>query len=224
MYRKSEAPQYLQLNKGGSVARMACLQMRAHEHNQPRPPSQAQDWRKARSWGFHNWASAYAALSGGTNDGDAVWVTHCGEYFRNEVDAHDVLSNLHHGWFTDVDQRDTAIGIVASLSHGRFIAGYRWTSNDERVYFGQVYDDQKDAAHAADSHAECFADVAREDDEKYNAQALRRIDYDDALTRLRECIALRHHECMSYVRSEVSELIETMREIRDELRGTDHAV
>ena len=68
---------------------------------------------------------------------------------------------------TDSEGYDKAIGIVASLTRGRYIAGYRWTSNDERVYFDGVFTDESEAARMADEHARVFADSAREDNARY---------------------------------------------------------
>ena len=62
-----------------------------------------------------------------------------------------------------------AIGIVASLSHGRFIAGYWWGDNGESVIWPELYKDETEAALAADSHAESFAESAREDSERFDA-------------------------------------------------------
>ena len=69
------------------------------------------------------------------------------------------------GWYTDSYQDETAVGIIASLPHGRFIAGYRWTSNDERVYFGEVFANEDDAARMADEHARVFAENCRDSEE-----------------------------------------------------------
>ncbi|MNK49865.1 hypothetical protein D3C87_687300 [compost metagenome] len=216
---KFDAPQYLQLNKGGAMARLSILKMQTSEHNDKRPPSTRRaSWRKAREYGFDNWADAYAAMHRGTDtDGANVWVTHCGEYFRDEQDAHDVLRDLHRGWFTDTMQDEKAIGIIARLPHGRFLAGYRWTSNDERVYFGDVHTDADEAAHAADGHAEAFAEMAREDAERWDEARDLETAIEDSLMRLRECIALRHRECMFYIRDEARECIELIRTNRERL-------
>ena len=97
--------------------------------------------------------------------GIGQWYTHSGEQFRNERDACEVLRMRHTGWFTDNYQDDTAVGIVASLTHGRYIAGYRWTSNDERVYFDDVFTNEDDAARMADEHARVFAENCRDSEE-----------------------------------------------------------
>ncbi len=220
------APIYLQLQKGGVYARMFNLRMLAAQSKADnRPPSlHLADWRAARKYGFHNWAAGYCELSHGFNGEGyarrAVWYCHTGEQFRNERDC-DRISDAridHTGWFTDVDGDEKAIGIVGLLSHGRYIAGYRWTSNDERVYFDEVFDNEVDAARMADQHAEHFADIQREDDEKF--QEARQLEnlIEDSFTRLRECIALRHVSCMSYVRNEARALVATIRASQDDLK------
>lgn len=220
--QRNDAPQYLQLNRGGSRARMSILRMAAIEHNKPRPPSAAIDWRGARAWNFTNWHDAYAALSQGLQDARPIWYAHTGEQFRNERDSHDIIERLPRGWYTDSDAGETAIGIVASLPHGRFIAGYRWTSNDERVYFSEVFTDEREAARRADSHAERFADISREDDARFQAAQKIEDDITSALQRMRELFVLRNVECMEYARDELRSIIGEVREMRDTLR-TDFA-
>ena len=142
-----------------------------HSTRYPHCPEHAKPttWRSVRGWTHKNWQSAFATLSRGLNDGKPVWYSHGGPEFRNERDADDVIDLNHTGWFTDTDCSDKAVGIVARLTHGRFLAGYRWTSNDERVYFPEVFTDENDAARRADSHAEWFAEQAREDSERFDA-------------------------------------------------------
>jgi hypothetical protein len=224
------APIYLQLNKGGTPARMANLRMLAAQSKTGnRPPAlQLADWRAARRYGFDNWRDSYGELSQGFNgEGYArreIWYCHTGEQFRNERDAHDIADSPvdHTGWYADIHQDEKAIGIVGMLPHGRYIAGYRWTSNDERVYFNEVFDNEREAARAADAHAESFAEMACEDSEKWDAARKLENTIEDSLIRLRECLVLRHQQCMSYVRDEVRDLVETIRNARESLR-TDYA-
>jgi hypothetical protein len=156
LHRHSEMPRYLR-DYYGAKARLSELRGAAAKHGYAH-------WKDARHWTWRNWHAAHAALSQG---GAGEWYCHTGEQFRGECDAHELVRSLPRGWFTDVDCTDTAIGIVGRLPHGRFIVGYRWTSNDERVYYPDVYDDADEAARAADSHAERFAESAREDDELF---------------------------------------------------------
>lgn len=140
----------------------------------------------------------------------------------------------HTGWHTNSDGvtckdgSGEARGIVVALPampgfpDGRFMAGYVWGDNDERVLWPEVYADSSDAARMADNHAERFADMQREDNEKWETARTLEIDIEDALTRLRECLALRHRQCMTYVRDEITELCETIRDKRETL-AADYA-
>lgn len=221
---QSTTIQAYQLRKGGTPARMAILRMIAadsvNNHN-PSTRLQPGNWRGARCYTMGSYTAAYCS---GINQGGAgQWYSHGGEQFRNERDTQDVTGGPDHmGWFTDIHQDETAIGIVAGLTHGRYVAGYRWTSNDERVYFDEVFADETDAARMADEHARLFAESAREDSERCEAAQRLESETDDALQRLRECLVLRHKACMGYVRDEIAELLETIRRNRETLR-TEYA-
>jgi hypothetical protein len=196
-------------------------------------------WREARRWGFGNWRSAYCAgLNQGFNshafgngpqvgDKEPVWYCHAGacfrgEQFSDECDEAPRYVRDHKGWYSDTDASETVRGIVARLPHGRFIAGYYWSNNDERVYFQTVYDNECDAAIAANAHAEKYAEICREDNEQYEAAQKLERDIESHFARLRECLALRHRACMEYVRDEARDLIEKIREARETLK-TDYA-
>lgn len=135
----------------------------AHATKYPHCPEHAKpaSWRDVRNWGLHNWQAAFCTFSAGAGQ----WYSQNGETFRNERDA------TSTGWYTDDECCETAIGIIANLPHGRFIAGYRWTSNDERVYFPDVFDDETDAARMAGEHARVFAESAYEDNRRFRAMA-----------------------------------------------------
>lgn len=196
-----------------------------HAKKYPHCPEHAKpdSWRRVRAWGFHNWRAAFCAgLHEGQNDGRPVWYAHDGAQFRAERFAHEILGSRHTGYYTDMDASGIARGIVGRLPHGRFIAGYEWTDNGERVYFSEVFTEEEEAARFADGRAEWFADQAREDNAKFNAARDLETEIEDGLTRLRECIALRHRACMEYVREEAREIIETIRQARETLR-TDYA-
>ena len=215
---QSTTIQAYQLLKGGTPARMAILRMIAADSVNNRNPStrlHPGDWRGARSWTLKNYACTY--VHGLHAAADGTWYTHGGEYFRNERDACDVVRFNHSGYYTDVHQDGLAIGIVASLPHGRFIAGYRWTDNDERVWYPTVFDDEEDAARMADEHARVFGEAQLEDNERYETAREIESETEDALTRLRECLALRHQAGMAYVREEARELVETIRNNRTRL-------
>lgn len=228
---QSTTIQAYQLRKGGTPARMAILRMIAADSVNNRNPTtrlQPGDWRGARRYTLKSYAAAYCSgLHQGFNGTDRykspIWYTHGGEQFRSEREAGDILGRWRgQGWYTKTDGQETAIGIVASLTHGRFIAGYRWTSNDERVYFSEVFTDEKDAARMADEHARVFAESAMSDSERYDEAQRLESNNEDNLTRLRECLALRHKACMRYVRDEIAVLLETIRRNRETLR-TEYA-
>ncbi len=167
---QSTTIQAYQLRKGGTPARMAILRMIAADSANNRNPSarlQPNAWRAARRYTLGNYTEAYCA---GINQGENEWHSHMGEQFRNERDVDNCDGGPdHRGWFTDNEVYDKAVGIVASLTHGRFIAGYRWTSNDARVYFNGVFTDESEAAYMANEHARVFAESAREDSARCEA-------------------------------------------------------
>lgn len=187
--------QAYQLRPGGAPARLAMFRKMAAQsvHNaNPHTRLNPNDWKGARRYTMACYPHAYCAgLNPGFNGGDygktAVWYSHTGPNFRDESDA----QNGTRGWYTDSEGSETAIGIVCRLPHGRFIAGYRWTSNDERVYFPDIFDDESDAARMADEHARIFAESAREDSERFNAMQDAEIAADDAEKTLLDFWALR---------------------------------
>ena len=219
-----------QLLKGGARARLAIFRMIAAEsvHNlNPHTRLNPNDWRAARSYTLKSYASAYCSgLDQGSNDGEPVWYCHTGEQFRNEQDATEILRNLgHSGYYADIDQDNLIIGIVAQLPHGRYIAGYRSTDSGERVYFPEVFtgeDAQEDAARMSDEHARVYGELCYVDSERFDAAQNLESDIETLLLRLRECIVLRHTACMDYVRAEITELCESIRDKRETLR-TDYA-
>ena len=171
-----ETMRYFDLTKPAPT-RLALLRaaFAGHAKKYPHCPEHAkpQSWRDIRRTNYKNVSAYCGALSQGFNGTDKykipIWYSHTGEQFRDERFCDDVVRIDHTGWFTDTEGRETARGIVARIPHGRFIAGYRWTSNGERAYFGEVFADEKDAAKMADEHARIFAESAREDNERFNA-------------------------------------------------------
>ena len=172
----SETMRYFDLTKPAPV-RLAMLRaaFAGHVEKYPHCPEHAKpkSWRDIRGT-THKGVNAYCgALSQGFDGTDKyrtpIWYSHTGEQFRNERFCDDVARMDHTGWYTDTDGSEKARGIVGNLTHNRYIAGYHWSSNDGRVYFPEVYDDETEAARAADSHAESFAESAREDSERFVA-------------------------------------------------------
>lgn len=209
-------PKYLDISKRiTSRDRLKCLKDTAQKNGT--------NWRKERKYKFGNWRAAYCAgLNQGFNNAGnrevPVWYTHDeNPIFKREKKAHEILDLRHTGYYTDEDCSELAIGIVARLSHNRFIVGYEWTDNGERVYFGDIYTDEDEAARAADHYAENFAELSREDSYKWNEARDIEQENEEKEQRLRECIALRNKSCMDYVREEIHELIEKIRENRERL-------
>lgn len=175
--KKFDAPQYLQLNKGGAVARLNILKMAAHHDSEQRPPSKQIDWRKSRRETFLMFDSGLAQGYNTKNSGTPyerktpIWYCHSGEQFRNECDAHEVegVRMGHTGWYADPDGDNLYVPIVAQLTHGRWIAGYRISGSGERTYFGTIYDEARDAANAGDNEARIDAETECEYQEKYQA-------------------------------------------------------
>lgn len=228
MNNKKEAPQYLQLNRGGALARMGILRMLAAQttaRDSHMPPSlPLADWRAARQWTFVNWSAAYGALSQGYDmihaERRTVWYCHTGEQFRNERDAHEFRSHVTHtGWYCDDDCSSLAIGIVARLTHGRFIAGLRLTDTNERTYLGTIYTDELTAAIAADRHAELYAEDEKEHSEKYREAESLKDEIADKSKDVARMFALRNtsgfDDAACY--RELEDGIEELRNLRDDL-------
>lgn len=206
--------QAYQLKAGGTRARMAILRMIAADSvNNPNPHTRLQpgDWRKARNSTFAEYESYFGILSAGFNGSERVWYSHAGEYFRCECDAQDYLPRLC-GYYEN-DYGDEAHGIVAHLTHGRFIAGYR-ASSGIRVYFGQVFTDTHEAACVADEHARVIAEKERD----YNDRWCAAQELSDAAQDAREQIcrlwSARHNEA---VRELIRSCIVTARGSREQL-------
>ena len=172
----SDTMQFFDLTKPAPVRlAMARAAFAGHAEKYPHCPEHAKpkSWRDIRGTNYKSVSAYCGALSQGFYGTDKyktqIWYSHTGEQFRDERFCDDVARIGHTGWFTDTFQGEKARGIVARITHGRFIAGYHWSSNAERVYFPEVYDDETEAARAADSHAESFAESAREDSERFDA-------------------------------------------------------
>lgn len=171
-------------------------------------------WRDVRYCGFHNARSARCELSPGRQGDRRIWYAHTGQQFPREKYADEIIDILHTGWYTDINCFETARGIVVALPRGRFLAGYEWSENGERVYFADIYASAEEAARAADSEAACFAEQAREYDARYQEARRLEDEIDDNLSRLRECLALRNRPCFAHLRDEARELMGKIRAAR----------
>lgn len=216
---QSTRMQAYQLRNGGTHARLAILRMIAADsvnNFNPHTRLDPADWRKARTSTMKSYATSFGTLDQGKQDNTPIWYCHTGPQFRNERDAHEIIGNRHHkGWYTDTDCSETAIGIVGMLTHGRYIAGYRWTSNDERIYWPEVFTDENDAARMADEHARVFAENARDDSERFNAMRDAELAADDAEKTFRKEYALRHHSAGSI--DDARDALQALREARETL-------
>lgn len=176
-------------------------------------------WRDIRGT-THDKVHIYCGdLSQGMNNGEPIWYTHTGPAFRGEQYADEVAPRAvdHTGWFCDTYQGRKSRGIIGRLPHGRLIAGYEISDSGERVYFPEIFDNEVDAALTADEYAESVAEKSREEAERFDmAQSLQE-DKEDALKRLRECLALRNKPCFSELRDEARYLVEQVRKLRAEL-------
>lgn len=133
-------------------------------------------------------------LDQGTMNGAPAWFAWSAQ-FRNEREAHLILPRMRHtGWFGDTENQEKLhVGIVAGLSHGRFIAGYLSNDFGERVYFPEVFTDENEAARMADEHARVAAECEDEYSQRFN-EAMR-LDglIDDKLSEVERSFALRNH-------------------------------
>ena len=194
-----------QLGPNGAPYRLAVLRAAAlASGNNPNPQTRLapHDWKGARRYSMGSYESAYGTLSPGRGQ----WYSHAGESFRNERDA------SPHGWHTDSEYRETAVGIIANLTHGRFLAGYRWTDNDERVYFPDVFSSETEAGKMADEHARVFAESAFEDNQRFDAMQQDEYALDKATNALQDCRALRRTG-----RRVTEDVIESIQSLRDAL-------
>jgi hypothetical protein len=219
------APTYLDLRIGARM-RLAHLRGIATQVNTRAAPSKQQTWRDARRYGFGNWRAAYCALSQGFNgDGKnkiAIWYSHVGPEFRAERYAYECREasrsvRNNRGYFTREDYSALMRGIVGNLSHGRYISGYEDSDNGERVYFPSVHASEGEAADMADEHARIAGESAMEWDIRFNAAQALEGEIEEAQSRLCECFALRHKPKFAHLRAELLDLVQTIRDKREEL-------
>ena len=194
----------------------------AHAAKYPHCPeySKPDSWRKVRGWGLHNWQSAFCTFSAG---GAGQWVTHQGPMFRREkwVDELYPRNHRHTGWFADADAGETARGFIVALPHGRFIPGYEWSSNGERVYSGDVCTDEVQAARAADYLAERFAESACEDSERFNAMIDAETESENAIQEF--CTLWPARGVSETLRGRVRDALQVIRDARETLRDATAA-
>ena len=202
--------EYLNL-KIGAPRRLAHLRTSAQRHNEKFPSGNAATWRTVR----YATLTHPGDLAQGMNGGAPIWYAHSGAAFRREVYAR----KCGAGWYTDVDRTMKARGIVVRLPHEKFIAGYEWSANGERVYFPEIFDSETEAAHRADSHAESFADDCLEHDAKYHEAQKLQTEAEDMAQQLAEKLALRNNPRFPDARDHAREVIEELRAVRERLQN-----
>jgi hypothetical protein len=208
--------QAYQLKAGGTCARMAILRMiaadsanNANELTRLHPG----DWRKARVTTLAGYEAYFGTLSQGRNDDGPIWYSFCEGYFRRETTCAELLGRNYQGYYAD-EFGTTVSGIVASLTHGRFIAGYTNSETGERVYYGDIYSDEHECARMADEIARVVAEKEYEYNERWRAAQ----DLSDAAQEARESIrelwSARHNRA---VRKLIHEHVTTVRDSQIQL-------
>jgi hypothetical protein len=164
------------------------------------------------------------AVDLGMNGDKPVFYAH--EYLGDldELTASAASGVRFHGWYADSHQHNIIMGMVFCLParpgfpDGVYLAGYVVEDNDERVIYPECFDNTRDCAHMADEHARVAAAQAKEDADMFDQCVELEGKVEQWHARLRECIALRHRTCMTYVRAEARELIEKIRTGNERLR------
>ena len=199
---------------------MMRAEFEAHANKYPHCPESARPktWRDIRGTTHKDLSTYIGGLSQGSNDSDSVWYYHTGAQFRDERFADECDGGPNHiGWFTDRHGDEKARGIVGRLPHGRFIAGYWWGDNGERVYFPEVFDDETEAAQMADEHARVFAEHAYQDNARFEAMQDAESGCEEKLLEVQKAFALRHDWRFGGT-ERVTHAIEELRTAREELR------
>lgn len=197
--------QAYQLKAGGTRARMAILRMIAADSANNANEStrlQSGDWRKARDTTLENYEVYFGTLSQGRNKDVPIWYSFREGNFRRETTCAELGRN-YRGYYAD-DMGTTISGIVASLTHGRFIAGYEVSDTGERVYYGDIYSDEYECAKMADEYARVAAEKEREYNDRWR----------DAQEKIHGLWSARHNEA---VRELIREHVTKVRDSRIQL-------
>jgi hypothetical protein len=138
---------------------------------------------------------------------------------RAVVYAEKILNSRHRGWFTDVDGDETARGIVAYISHGRYLSGYRLSDSGEHVLFiSEIFDTEEDAAQDGDEEARIIAESIREDRELFSLMQAAEIECEALRERLKGTLPGRN--ASEYLRNVVHETLAEYRRALNTLRET----
>lgn len=144
--------------------RFAGFQFPKHVWTLPRGTMQKRLRDRKSTFGCGDYYHAPKPISGHSN-GMGFYLDSDGQPFGRWMYCDDVNgANIHHtGWFCDEFQDSKIRGIVARLPHGRgFLAGWTMGESMASEVDAYVYDDEVDAARAADSLAEQAAERQRE--------------------------------------------------------------
>ena len=144
-----------------------------------------------------------------------IWYSFSEGNFRRETTCAAMLGRNYQGYYSD-DMGTTISGIVASLTHGRFIAGYMNSETGERVYYGDIYSDEYECAKMADGYARVAAEKEREYNDRWREAQELSDEAQEAQDSIRELWSARHNRA---VRRLIHEHITTARASRIQLNN-----
>lgn len=176
-------------------------------------------WRDVRRYGLHNWMPAFCAgLNAGFNDGEPIYYTHAAQYFQGErfADECDSVNINRRGWYSDTGYNSKVRGIVVKLTRDKWLAGYYWSNNGERVYWAVLHESERDAALMADEHARVYAESCFEDSQKYDAAWQLQRSIEEKGEELEKAYAVRNNPRFN-TRDECGELVADIRKMRARL-------
>lgn len=215
IHRNTQIQAY-QLNACGTRARMAILRTiaedsanNANESTRLRPG----DWRKARATTLAEYEACFGTLSQGRNEDAPIWYSFSDGNFRRETTCAALLGRDCQGYYAD-DMGTTISGIIASLTHGRFIAGYENSETGERVYYGDIHSNEIEAALRADEYARVSAEKEREYNNRWRAAQDINDAAQDAHEQIRRLWSARHNRA---VRELIHEHVTTVRDSQIQL-------
>lgn len=125
----------------------------------------------------------------------------------------------HNGWFADCEgtgDRGLIQGIVAALSHGRTLAGYRNTDTGDHVLYCDEVFTGDDAHRMADEHARVIAEQEQEHDAKFRAMCHAEGLVESHTTDAQDAIAARNTSPRN--RQWARDAIDNLRTSREELK------
>lgn len=172
---------------GGSRARLAKMRRYADDWNSNPKRFTRINWRAARTHGIGSIKSDAHGPTFGNYSGANI-PTSVLDGLRDIGDAHDIVTSMRHtGWYADDSQDELYVGHVWQLpardGEECYIAGYSerdsgytmLCANNGRL---ETFDDEADAARAADHLAERNAEREREYQERWRAAT----DLDDDIS------------------------------------------